>query len=106
MLAVATLLSALQYASFYSNKMAIANSISTYTSLNSLHAQVMFLNIYTTRLALNSTTAADLLAFTSDVNLLDSLTNSIPLSIQAQLSYSDGSQQQMLLAFAINKLIS
>ena len=74
--------------------------------MSSLHAQIMFLNIFATRLSLNNTTPADLATFAGDVNLLDSKTAAIPLSVETNLTYSDGSQQQMLLAFAVNKLIS
>ena len=106
MLCLATFLSAFQYAVFYSQRVAIADSVQVYSSLSSLHAQIMFTNIFSTRLSLNGTTSSDLSAFSSDVNLLDSLTSSIPLSLSTQIFYNDGSQQQMLLAFAVNKLIS
>lgn len=106
MLAVGTFLSALQYAAYYSNRVAIADSFKVYSSMSSLHAQIMFLNIFATRLTLNNTTPADLATFAGDVNLLDSKTAAIPLSVETNLTYSDGSQQQMLLAFAVNKLIS
>ena len=106
MLATATLLLILQYNSYFSNRRQIVSSLKSYSEINSLHAQVMFLNIFSTRLSLNTTTPADLAAFTDDVNLLDSLTSSIPLSVTSQLIYSDGSKQTMLLSFAINKLIS
>ena len=106
LLGLSTLLSILEYASLYSNKVTISDSLTTYSSLNSLHAQVMFLNLFSTRFSTNSTTASDLSAFAADVNLLDSLTSALPLSVQAKLVYSDGSNQSMLLTFAINKLIS
>lgn len=51
----------------------------------------MFINLFSTRLSLNSSLSSSLLAFTADVNLLDSLTSTIPLSVEANLVYSDGS---------------
>lgn len=66
----------------------------------------MFLNVFSTRYSLNGTTSSDLSNFAADVNLLDGLTSALPLSVQSKLMYSDGSSQNMLLAFAINKLIS
>jgi len=106
LLGLSTLLSILEYVSLYSNKVSVNDTLATYTSLNSLHAQVMFLNLFSTRFSMNSTSTSDLTAFAADVNLLDHLTSSLPLSVQAKLVYSDGSSQNMLLAFAINKLIS
>jgi hypothetical protein len=65
----------------------------------------MFLNNFVTRYGLNNGTV-DMAVFSEEVNLLDALTSAIPLSVRAQLTYSDNSQQNMLLAFAVNKIIS
>ncbi len=56
----------------------------------------MALNQLANKFYLNYTSAADLKAFASETNLLDSFTDFLPLSVSTQLVYSDGSSQTML----------
>lgn len=66
----------------------------------------MFVNNFANLVVLNETTPETMITLASEINLLDSLTPSIPLTINSQLVYSDTTSQTMLLGFAINKLIS
>ena len=90
MLVLSTLLCVLQYISLYSSKSSLVDLINSYLSFNSLHAQTLYLNIYSNRIDLNSTSSSDINLFISEVNTLNNLVNVIPLTVEADISYRNG----------------
>jgi hypothetical protein len=66
----------------------------------------MYLNLYSNLYSLGLIQTSDIDALKGEINELNSLAGSLPYSVSTQVTYSDGSNQTMILAFAINKLIS
>ncbi len=89
MLLLSTLLAVLEHASLVSSHAELGLSLEKYSHLASLQAQLMTLNQLANQLYIG--VPINLTAFGQEVNLLDSLTPSLPLDVQAHLIYSDGS---------------
>jgi hypothetical protein len=66
----------------------------------------MYVNIFANKYSLGLVTNSDISLFRSEINELDSFTSSIPLSISSHILYNDDTGQDMLLSFAVNKMIS
>lgn len=66
----------------------------------------MYVGSYANLYSLGLASAADVAALKGEINELNSLSASLPYSVSTTVTYSDGSNQSMILAFAINKLIS
>lgn len=105
-LLLSTLLAIFEYALTYSHAQELTSSLSSLASLNSLEAQVMYLNLYSNFYSLGLASASDTATLKAEINELNSLAGAVPFSVSTTVAYSDGSSQTMILAFAINKLIS
>lgn len=105
-LCLSTLLSIFEYILTFSNSTSLASALNTISAQNSLEAQIMYINLYSNLYSLNLITTADVASLKAEINELDTLSASISNAINTHLTYSDGSNQSMILSFAIDKLIS
>lgn len=106
MLLLSTLLAIFEYALTFSHAQELTKSLSNLASLSSLEAQVMYLNLYSNFYSLGLASASDTVTLKAEINELNSLAGVVPFSVSTSVTYSDGLNQTMILAFAINKLIT
>lgn len=62
--------------------------------------------MYTTQFSYNQGTQDEVSMFTDEINLLDQYLDYYSYNSNANLVYNDGSSNNMILGFALNKLIS
>ena len=76
--------------------------------LQELSAQIMYINQFATLYYIPVGPYPSILSntFVSEINQLDELTSSLPVGVQTEIAYNDGSTQNLILTFAVNKLIS
>jgi predicted metalloendopeptidase len=103
---LSTLLSIFEYILTFTNNNTLVSTLSTISSQNSLEAQIMYINLYANLYSFGLISDTDVTNLKSEINELDSMASSIPFTIKTQITYSDGSNQSMILSFAIDKMIS
>ncbi len=74
--------------------------------INELGSEILYMKMYTTQFASTLRTAEELKMFTDEINLLDEYLDYYSYNTETKLVYNDGSSEEMLLSFALNKLIS
>jgi hypothetical protein len=71
-----------------------------------MESEVMYVNMLANKYYLGLATVSDIAILKEEIAELDRFAEAIPLSVSCPIFYSDGTSQEMLLSFAVNKLIS
>lgn len=95
-----------QYSTIVSFRAQLETIFDQIKDLHQLTAEVLYAKQYVTAGVLYPPSAGNIAAFTNEINELDALAKRLKYSLNTTLHYSDGSSQNMMIGFALSKLIS
>lgn len=82
------------------------NSNEKVRKLNELGSEILYMKMFITQFSSSLRSLEELQTFTKEINLLDDYLDYYSYNTDTKLTYADGSKENMLLGFALNKLIS
>lgn len=82
------------------------NSNEKVRKLNELGSEILYMKMFITQFSSSLRSLEELQTFTNEINLLDDYLDYYSYNTDTKLTYADSSKENMLLGFALNKLIS
>lgn len=105
-LLVSCVIIGIQYYTIVGFRKEIYGEFKEVEGLHQLISEILYMKQYVVSGLVAPPTTNSIASFVNEINQLDALSKSLQFSLNASLQYSDGSLQNMMVGFALSKLIS